>query len=278
MTPYTTVEMAIMDLPCLEAGEGIDSGQPYGTAPQNSFQTKLRQGCSGVRNHVAMGHTQRLVERFMTIGHGKSLKDVGREHGQIKYRKAGAIAKKPFKYNNYRLDPNKPALTIPASFQSLFLHPHLHRNLTAREAARLFGYPDNYVFQGKRTAMSWEKHLSQYNQIGNSVSPLMSFALGKALTAALQKDECASIVYRPVSIKLNSSIEVIEPHIGYNPPKRLTETLSGLIESTAKKLGFDSGRLFTAMEKGRLEPAWLGAAIALPMMSECPVFKITVPP
>ena len=58
---------------------------------------------------------------------------------------------------------------------------HLDRNYTAREGARLQSFPDTYIFRGKRTTMSWEKNLSQYQQIGNAVPPLLAKAVGMAV-------------------------------------------------------------------------------------------------
>jgi DNA (cytosine-5)-methyltransferase 1 len=46
-----------------------------------------------------------------------------------------------------------------------------------REGARLQSFPDHYVFMGRRTTMSWEKSLSQYQQIGNAVPPLLAKAI-----------------------------------------------------------------------------------------------------
>ena len=76
---------------------------------------------------------------------------------------------------------DKPSPTIAASFQSNFIHPNLNRNYTAREAARIQSFPDWYVFKGKRTTMSWEKNLSQYQQIGNAVPPLLAKAIAENL-------------------------------------------------------------------------------------------------
>ena len=173
-----TVNDAISDLPIVKSGEK-GSGLEYKCPPKNKFQQFCRKDSKGITNHDAMRHTDRLLERFKIIEPGKSLKDVPIEHGQIQYG-TGKKINKPFKYNNYRLDPKKPSLTIPASFQSLFVHPHLNRNLTAREAARLMSYPDNFIFKGPKTMMSWESGLSQYNQIGNSVCPLVAVEIAKS--------------------------------------------------------------------------------------------------
>ena len=181
---YVTVGEALSDLPDLDAGEGTDGEVEYRTGPQNAYQRDIRKDSIGVSNHIAMKHTGRLIQRFKIIPPGKSLKDVPLDHGQVA-KLTGATVSNPYKYNNYRLDPTKPSLAIPASFQSLFLHPEKNRNLTAREAARLMGFPDSFVFQGKRTTMSWEKHLSQYNQIGNAVCPPVAFELAKAMEKAL---------------------------------------------------------------------------------------------
>ena len=61
------------------------------------------------------------------------------------------------------------------------MHPYLNRNYTAREGARLQSFPDNYIFKGKRTNMSWDKALSQYQKIGNAVPPLLAKAIAESV-------------------------------------------------------------------------------------------------
>ena len=177
-----TIEEAIMDLPQINACEGAES-QDYLTEPQNDFQKYCRQNSSKVFNHIAMKHTKRLVDRFKQIKHGQSVSDVPDEFGQRKRGDSSKLSGVKYKQNNFRPFPNKPSPTIPASFQSNFVHPYLNRNYTAREGARLQSFPDTYIFKGKRTNMSWEKNLSQYQQIGNAVPPL----LAKAIAATIEK-------------------------------------------------------------------------------------------
>ncbi len=172
---------AISDLPALSAGEGEEE-QGYASAAQNDYQKTIRAGSKVVRNHAAMRHTSRIVERFKQIGYGQSVKDVSPEHSQRKRGDATAISGKVFSQNNMRPRPDRPCPTIAASFQSNFIHPYSHRNFTAREGARIQSFPDSYVFKGKRTTMSWEKHLSQYQQIGNAVPPLLAEAVATTIS------------------------------------------------------------------------------------------------
>jgi len=49
----------------------------------------------------------------------------------------------------------------------------------------LQSFPDDFIFNGMRTKMSWEKGLSQYQQIGNSVPPLMAYAIANQIKKQL---------------------------------------------------------------------------------------------
>jgi DNA (cytosine-5)-methyltransferase 1 len=187
---FISVYEAISDLDFPELPESeipID----YRSKSQNKYQRLMRKNSRAIFNHVPMKHTKRLIERFKTIETGQSLKDVSAEHGQRGRGTNKIDIKKRFKMNNQRLDPDKFSLAIAASFQSNFIHPFQHRNLTAREGARLMSYPDKFVFSGPRTLMSksllqkegreLEIGLSQYNQIGNSVPPELAKRIADAL-------------------------------------------------------------------------------------------------
>ena len=168
-----SIKDAIMDLPQINACEGTEQ-QSYCFEPQNFYQNYCRKNSDFVYNHIAMKHTKRLIERFKQIQFGQSVADVPDEFGQRKRGNANELSGKKYAQNNFRPFPDKPSPTIPASFQSNFVHPYLNRNYTAREGARLQSFPDTYIFKGNRTNMSWEKDLSQYQQIGNAVPPLLA--------------------------------------------------------------------------------------------------------
>ena len=194
LLPAIPVWDALSDLPELEAGDGEEE-QPYTMEPQTDFQRWARANQEILFNHVAMKHTERLVERFKHIGSGQSVLDVPEEHGARKRGGNGVLSDASYGSNNRRFDPEKPSYTIPASFYSSFIHPYQHRNITAREAARLQSFPDCYRFVGKRTIISQkllerkgrhdEIHLSQYNQIGNAVPPLLAKAIAEHIRPIL---------------------------------------------------------------------------------------------
>jgi DNA (cytosine-5)-methyltransferase 1 len=62
---------------------------------------------------------------------------------------------------------------------NMYIHPYQARGLTPREAARVQGFPDDYLFLGSPN--EW------YRQIGNAVSPLMARVLASGLKQVLER-------------------------------------------------------------------------------------------
>jgi DNA (cytosine-5)-methyltransferase 1 len=70
-----------------------------------------------------------------------------------------------------RLQWDKPSPTVHTQFGNprYFLHPEENRGLTVREAARIQGFPDSFVFLGNEQ--------DQYRLVGNAVPPPMAYYL-----------------------------------------------------------------------------------------------------
>ena len=83
-----------------------------------------------------------------------------------------------------RMDWDLPAQTVTTGFNSMgqgrYVHPSRRRVITPHEAARLQTLPDFVNFR----AVSARKHLAKL--IGNSVPPLLSYAIGRSLIPVLR--------------------------------------------------------------------------------------------
>lgn len=76
-----------------------------------------------------------------------------------------------------RLSWSKPSYTITTYFNrpgnGSYIHPKDNRVISAREAARLQSFPDDYIFFGSKTSFC--------KQIGNAVPPLLAYSLAKQI-------------------------------------------------------------------------------------------------
>lgn len=80
-----------------------------------------------------------------------------------------------------RLDWFEYARTITGGFDSSsrgeYTHPFKNRSITAREAARIQGFPDDFSFLGNKAAVR--------QQIGNAVPPPLGYAIGTSVLKTL---------------------------------------------------------------------------------------------
>lgn len=80
-----------------------------------------------------------------------------------------------------RLWWDRPSVTIRTEFfkpeKGRYLHPVKHRPITHREAARLMGFPDNFLFVGSKIEIA--------RQIGNAVPPNLGGAIAKIMKNVL---------------------------------------------------------------------------------------------
>ena len=82
-----------------------------------------------------------------------------------------------------RLWWDRPSVTIRTEFykpeKGRYLHPVEHRPITHREAARIQGFPDDFVFVGSKIEVA--------KQIGNAVPVDMARAIARAVRLMLEE-------------------------------------------------------------------------------------------
>lgn len=163
---------AISDLPQDDTKEITE----YLVDPLNDFQKNIRSKSNKISNHKPSTHNEKAINMMKYIPVGKSawdVKDMPKE-----FMPTSGYG------NTYaRLNPNEPGMTITRNFacisSSRCIHPFANRGLTAREAARIQTYPDNYIFMGSKTDI----HL----QIGNSVPPILGEKIADTIKEMLNQ-------------------------------------------------------------------------------------------
>jgi DNA (cytosine-5)-methyltransferase 1 len=115
----------------------------------------------------------RLLERGAVLLNGSTMKHSQKVIDKIAGIQAG---KGPISYRRLHRDL---ARTIVAGHRALPVHPTLNRTVSVREAARIQGFPDDYVFCGSRG--------KQPLQVANAVPPALGEAVARALIRVIEK-------------------------------------------------------------------------------------------
>ncbi len=167
---YITVKEAIKDLEKIEpTTEGMDETQKRINSPViNSYYRKLVMidKYREIHNHVCTATRETALERFIKIEPGKNFHSLPEEL-KMSYENPERTQNTVYK----RLDPNLPSDTVVNVRKSMWIHPVFDRAVSAREAARLQSFPDDYIFYGTKDSV--------YQQIGNAVPPVLGRAVAE---------------------------------------------------------------------------------------------------
>lgn len=165
-----TIEDAIFDLPFINAGEG-DFQMNYDKNASTEYQKTMRGNNKYIFNHVSSKHDEKIINIMKMVKEGEGMKDLP-ERYRTKSVHSGAYG---------RMLRTGPAYTITTRFDTppvgRVTHPFLNRSITAREAARLQSFKDNFIFYGSKTSIG--------KQIGNAVPPILAKAIADKIKALL---------------------------------------------------------------------------------------------
>lgn len=156
--------------PFVTVGEAIGDLEEERSRPRSGYARSLGAGQQQVSNHEPWDHGQNLIDRLRQVKEG-CRPPVEATNGRRYYSQAYA-----------RLHRKGLARTITTNFHNpgsgRFLHYRLHRTLTVREAARLQGFRDDFVFIGHH---GWQERL-----VGNAFPPLWAESIASHIVTELR--------------------------------------------------------------------------------------------
>lgn len=168
-----SVDDAISDLPILPVGHSVD-WMPYKSAASSQYATSLRGAreiCSG---HFVTNSAPHIIERYKHVPPGGNWGNIPLEHmntyADVRRCHTGIYR---------RLHGTEPSVVLGNFRKNMLIHPHEHRGLSVREAARLQSFPDDYSFFGSIG--------QQQQQVGNAVPPLMAQRVFETILTQLQQ-------------------------------------------------------------------------------------------
>lgn len=178
---FTTKEL-FTDLKKLKPGD--DQNVTKYTRPANEYLSAfgLRNGADFVTQHITRPHNKRdlaiykiAIDKLVNKGERLKYPDLPQE---LKTHKNETSFVDRFKVVN----PNDLCHTMVAHIAKdghHYIYPDLNqvRSISVREAARVQSFPDDYYFEGGRSAA--------FRQIGNAVPPLMAYEIAKQIKAKL---------------------------------------------------------------------------------------------
>ncbi|AKF93466.1 DNA cytosine methyltransferase [Brevibacillus laterosporus] len=173
------VKDLLIDLPKLQPGQSIINGE-YTSNPTDYLQLfNLRDRKDKLTQHITRPHNERDREIYEHV-----ILTWENENRRLKYNELPERLKTHknresfldrFKVVGSNQSYSHTMVAHIAKDGHYYIHPDISqlRSISVREAARIQSFPDNYFFEGSRTAV--------FTQIGNAVPPLMSETLASKI-------------------------------------------------------------------------------------------------
>ncbi|AZB25440.1 DNA (cytosine-5-)-methyltransferase [Chryseobacterium bernardetii] len=173
-----SVNDAFSDLPQLYPGEGFKYIK-YISERNNYLKTSgIRNGIDFVTQHISRPHNERDLAIYKI-----AIQKWNHEKIRLKYPDLPEELKNHKNESSFIdrfkvVDGSSVSHTVVAHIAKdghYYIHPDENqcRSISVREAARLQSFPDDFYFEGSRSAA--------FKQIGNAVPPLMAYAIAKKM-------------------------------------------------------------------------------------------------
>jgi len=171
------LEEVLGDLPKLIPGGGTDFFVPYPKVKKlTNYQKEMRKFSKMVANHRARSISDPLyLLRYSMMYPGAN--DLTLPFYLQK------LEKQQFTDSWRRLDGRTPSKAIVAHLRkdgNAFLHPYEERTITVREAARIQGFPDSFIFPVE------DSFSTHFQQIGNALCIQVAKAIAKHIGSELK--------------------------------------------------------------------------------------------
>ena len=175
---WQTKRDLFFDLPYLKPGQELEVADYTKSINEYLKKTETRNGIDYTTQHITRNHNDRDLEIY-ALAIDKWLNDRQRlKYNDIPKRLQTHKNTEAFLDRYKVIDPTGHSHTVVAHIAKdghYYIYPDLKqvRSISVREAARIQSFPDDYFFEGGRTAA--------FKQIGNAVPPLMAEKIAASL-------------------------------------------------------------------------------------------------
>lgn len=173
----TTINDLFKDLPSLRPGDSIETGE-YDTDASPYVNKFIRNGIDVFTHHIARPHNNRdlnIYRMAIELWNDKGIRLKNSEIPEdMRTQENISSFLDRFKVVNGK-GLSHTMIAHIAKDGHYYIHPDIKqlRSITVREAARIQSFPDDYFFEGSRTAA--------FRQIGNAVPPLFAQSIAKGI-------------------------------------------------------------------------------------------------